>query len=247
MMTMGCNPSPVLQSDLDSAVVSHCRRVSALVMEVCHADSFGPSGALRQVEAVARAVRFCSVVDERLEELQFGYRDIDEVLDAIEQTAPDEAFDPDLLERFRQMRCRDLPPQITRGDGLPVEALAAREVFHRLGQDREYEVRELAATAVRDPVLSASLLRVANSSLYSPNSKVSAVSQAIAYIGTVEARKVMLADALRPLFASAGLVRLWTHSVAAAQFGASLAAQTSIIGPEDGQILGLIHDFGRLA
>jgi HD-like signal output (HDOD) protein len=209
-------------------------------------DDGTPHG-LRQVEAVAGIVRLCSQVDQQFEALQFGYRDVETIFDGIQRSAPGVGFDPALVEHFRSMRCRSLPQQIRRGDGLPVEARAAREVFGLLGKEREYEVLELAATALRDPVLAASLIRVANSSLYSPASKLSVVGQAISYIGTVEARKVMLAAVLRPLFASAGLARLWSHSVNAAQFGSALVGQTGIASAEEGLMLGLVHDFGSLA
>jgi HD-like signal output (HDOD) protein len=209
-------------------------------------DDAGP-GVPGEVQAVAGIVRLCNLVDERFEALQFDYQGVETILDEIQSFAPLEGFEPALAEHFRKMRCRDLPERIGRGDGLPVEISAARHVFRALGQEREYEVRELAAIAVRDPVLAASLIRVANSSLYSPIGKLSVVGQAIAYIGTVEARKVMLAAVLRPLFASAGLTRLWGHSVVAAQFGSALARQTQSVGTEEGLILGLVHDFGALA
>lgn len=274
IMALGWRPSRMEQGDVDSAILSHCRRVAALAMEIsrmagfstaqfhCALDTAGPPawsgarcgaenddeapGGLRRIAAVAGIVRLCNLVDEQFEALQFGYRDVETIFDAIQRQAPQEGFDPALVEHFRHMRCQ-LPQQIRRGDGLPVEACAARAVFRLLGHEREYEVRELAAAAARDPVLAASLLRVANSSLYSPASKLSAVGQAVSYIGTTEARKVMLAAVLRPLFASAGLSRLWSHSVSAAQFASALAKETNCAGAEEGLILGLVHDFGALA
>lgn len=247
-MLTGSRPSRVGQGDMDSAILSHCRRVAALAMEIGRMSgiSAAPDG-LRRVEAVAGIVRLCNLVDEQFESLQFGYKDVETIFEAIQRLGLQEGFDPSLVEHFRQLRCRSLPQQIRRGEGLPVQAFAAREVFRSLGQEREYEVRELASAAVRDPVLAASLIRVANSSLYSPASKLSAVTQAISYIGTAEARKVMLAAILRPLFASAGLTRLWSHSVSAAQFGSALVRQTSLVGAEEGLVLGLVHDFGALA
>jgi len=113
-------------------------------------------------------------------------------------------------------------------------------------QERDYELRELEATAVRDPVLAASLIRVANSALYSAG-KITRVDHAIQYIGTVESRKVMLAAVLRPVFASAGITRLWGHAVATAQFCSALTQQTQFVGPDEGLLLGLVHDFGALA
>ncbi len=204
------------------------------------------SGGASQIQAVAGIVRVCNLVDEQFEALQFDYKDTDIIWDEIESIAPLEGFDPGLVEHFRQMRCHSLPQQIRRGEGLPVEACAARQVFRALGPEREYEVRELEAAAVQDPVLAASLIRVANSALYSPAGRFSTVGQAISYIGTVTARRVLLAAVLRPMFASAGLSRLWSHSVGTAQFCSALAGQTQCIGAEEGLILGLVHDFGAL-
>lgn len=259
------------QGDLDSSILSHCRRVAALAMEISRMMGFAAAaqplleqaarlhhspqmtgqpetpGVPRQHRAVAGMVRLCSLVDERLEALPFDNQDVEIIFDELERRAPLEGFDPALVVHFRQMRCRDLPRQITRGDGLPVEVCAARQVFCALGQEREYEVSELAAVAVRDAVLAASLIRVANSSLYSPSSRFSGVGQAITYIGTVEARKVMLAAVLRPLFTSAGLTRLWSHSLAVAQLCSTLAEQTPCVGTEEGLLLGLIHDLGAMA
>jgi len=263
---MGSRLHRVDQGDVDSAILAHCRRVAALAMEIgrmaglpapfagpawdamggSQEDHGSPDG-LRQVEELAGIVRLCSLLDQQFESLQFGYKDLETIFDAVRALAGHEGFDPSLVEHFRRMRCREVPRQIRRGEGLPVEARAAREVFRLLGRDRDYEVRELALMALRDPVLAGSLIRVANSSLYSPASKLSVVGQAISYIGTVEARKVMLAAVLRPMFASAGLTRLWSHSVSAAQFGSALIGQTGIGGAEEGLILGLVHDIGSLA
>jgi HD-like signal output (HDOD) protein len=201
----------------------------------------------RQLQALIGIVRACNLLDEQLESLQFEYKDTDTILDEIQSFAPLEGFDPALVEHFRQMRCRSLLQRIRSGEGLPVEACVAGRIFRALVQDRDYELRELETTAVRDPVLVGSLIRVANSALYSAASRITRVGHAIQYIGTVEARKVMLAAVLRPAFVSAGITGLWGHSVATAQFCAALAEQTQFVDAEEGLLLGLVHDFGALA
>ena len=237
-MAVDVRTPEVEQVNQDSSASAHCRRVAALAMELSRVAGFPSS--------TPGLLRLCNLVDQQFESLQLEYKDTDSILDEIRTFAPFEGFDADLVEHFRRLRCR-LPEQITRGEGLPVEAGTARHIFGALGQPREYEVQELAAVAVKDPVVAASLIRVANSCLFSPASRFSGAGPAIAYIGTLEARKVMLAAVLRPLFTSAGLMRLWHHSVSAAQFCSALSAKTERVGADEGLMLGLIHDFGALA
>lgn len=281
-MIKSWRPLQVDRGDRDSAVLSHCRRVTALALEIGrmagvpasiepmlgrvalshHALEItryptplsrlawnvvcGGESDDTQLQALIGIVRVCNLVDEQLESLQFDYKDTDTILDEIQSFASLEGFDPALVEHFRQMRCRSLGQRIKSGEGLPVEACVAGRIFRALATERDYELRELEAAAVRDPVLAASLIRVANSALYSAG-KITRVGHAIQYIGTIEARRVMLAAVLRPVFASAGITRLWGHSVGAAQFCAALARQTQFVGAEEGLILGLVHDFGALA
>lgn len=221
-----------------STELDHHRRVAALVMEIRRLAGTAPS--------TAGLVQLCRVLDGQFEALQFDYKESERILEEIETFAPFEKFDPALVEWLQRMRCR-LPGPVRRGENLPVESHMAQTVFRDLAAHRDYEVRELSAIAVRDPVLAGSLIRVANSSLYSPESRFTRASQAIAYMGTQQARKVMLAAALRPLFTSAGLVRLWTHSVSAAQFCAALAEKTENIPAEEALILGLLHDLGSMS
>src|ERR1019366_3250576 len=77
--------------------------------------------------------------------------------------------------------------------------------------------------------------------------RASTVGRAIASIGVIEARKVMLAAAMRPLFTSAGLGPIWSHSLMSASLCAALAAHTGLLSPEEGLVLGLVHDIGAVA
>jgi HD-like signal output (HDOD) protein len=204
------------------------------------------SDAPPKLRTLAGILTICNLVDERIEALQFEYRGIDTILDDIQSFAVLEGFDPALVDHFRRMRCSS-PQQIEDSDRLPVEARTAQRVYRYLWQEREYDVQELEVLAARDAVLAGSLIGVANSALYNPAGKLGSVGQAVSYIGTVATRKVLLASALRPLFASAGLNRLWSHSVASAQYCSELAAQTAFSTPDEGLLLGLLHDIGALA
>jgi HD-like signal output (HDOD) protein len=192
---------------------------------------------------IADIVQVCNLVDEQLEALEFEYKEIETILEEIQSFAAFEGFDPALVDHFREMRCRDFPGEFK----LPVEGATACRVFRTLREEREYEVRDLEAVALHDPVLTGSLLGVANSALYGRSDRVSTVGRAITSVGVVAARKIMLAAAMRPLFASAGLKRIWCHSLSSAPLCAALASHTGLLGAEEGLVLGLVHDIGAVA
>ena len=102
---------------------------------------------------------FLSSAASVLESLEFEYKEIEDILEEIQSFAALEGFDPPVVEYVRELRCREIPG----GFRLPVEGSAAGRVFRELSGRREYEIRELEAIALRDPVLSGSLVGVANS------------------------------------------------------------------------------------
>ncbi len=229
------------------------RGLARLAEEVCGAEPSRtpPAAAVPEVAPgsplLAEIVRLCEMLDRQMEALQFEYRPIDDILDELQCVAAFEGVRPGLVDSLRNLRCGDLQPAKEVGRRLPVEARLAQQVFRDLAAEREYEVRELEALAVRDPVLAGSLIRVANSALYSPGRRIGKVRQAIAYVGGAAARQVLLAAVMRPLFASAGLARVWSHAVQTAQVCSALAKETGLLEPGAALLLGLVHDVGALA
>jgi HD-like signal output (HDOD) protein len=254
-----------------SAELAHCRRTAALAVELGRRagvaaeplaqtallhhslEPFQHSSGLGRLawqvvagddaRKIADIVQVCNLVDEQLEALEFEYKEVETILEEIQGFAAFERFDPALVEYLREMRCREFPAKLK----LPVEAGTAGLVFRTLRTPREYEVRELEAIALRDPVLAGSLLGVANSALYGRTQQVSTVGRAIVSVGVIAARKVMLAAAMRPLFASAGLGRIWSHSLSSAPLCSALADHTGLLSSEEGLVLGLLHDIGAVA
>jgi HD-like signal output (HDOD) protein len=192
---------------------------------------------------IADIVQVCNLVDEQVEAQEFEYKDVELILEEIQSFAALEGFDPAVVEHLRKIRCGEVPG----GFKLPVEGSAASTVFRELTAAREFEVRDLELIALRDPVLSGSLIGVANSALYGRTHRVSTVARAIASVGVNAARKIMLAAAMRPLFACAGLGRIWSHSLSAAPLCSALASHTGLLSSDEGLVFGLIHDIGAVA
>lgn len=97
-----------------------------------------------------------------------------------------------------------------------------------------------------DPVLTASLLSHANSSLFAHSAPLRSVAAAIAYIGIDTAKRVILAASARPLFASVTLPHLWEHSVDVAAIAEQIAAAGRTADPAEAFTAGLLHDMGRI-
>jgi len=250
---------------------AHCRRTAALAVELGRRagvprglieqtallhhslDTFRHSSGLSRLawqvvagddaRRIADIVQICNLVDEQMESLEFEYKEIDTILDEIQSFAVFEGYDPALVDHLRDLRCEGL----SRDWQMPVEAHMACRVFRALRVERDYDVEELAALALRDPSLSANLLRVANSALYGRTARVSTVARAVVSLGTTNSRKVMLGAAMRPLYAAAGLTGIWSHSLTSAPLCAALAGCTGLLTPEEGMVLGLVHDIGATA
>ncbi len=199
------------------------------------------------VESATEIVRVCELLDEQLEALPFETKPIDEILDELEVVTVCEGLRPDPVDALRGLRCRDVEPAAELGRRLPVQARLAQKLFRELGVERDYEIHELEACSVQDPVLAGSLLQVANSALYGAEQRIGDVKHAIAYVGTEAARQVLLGAVMRPLFASAGLLRLWTHGIQMAQLCSALAGETKLLEPGTAMLAGLVHDIGSLA
>jgi putative nucleotidyltransferase with HDIG domain len=130
---------------------------------------------------------------------------------------------------------------------LPVHAPIMKEVITGLCAKPDCDVAFLAKLAARDPVLAGNVLTTANSAWFGRRTPVRSVSQALAYIGADEGRRVLLALALKPLYGSARLAALWRHSIEMASLCESLAIARGFLKPAEALMLGLVHDVGRVA
>jgi HD-like signal output (HDOD) protein len=100
-----------------------------------------------------------------------------------------------------------------------------------------------------DAVLTAEVLRLANSPLLGCRSEIKNILQALAFLGMERVNSLIVTTAMRGLAgpASDNLARAcWRHNLATAVLCEGLAPALRI-GQERGYMAGLIHDIGRLA
>jgi HD-like signal output (HDOD) protein len=121
----------------------------------------------------------------------------------------------------------------------------------RLTSDPNTSLHELATVVAYDPTLMASVLRVANSSIYGLKEPVPDLSTAVLYLGMAEIRRAALAVGSFELFMGKGktetyLKDLWVHSLATGLLSQQIASLGGFDFSEEAYIAGLLHDFGKL-
>lgn len=111
----------------------------------------------------------------------------------------------------------------------------------------------VAAEVEREPVVAATLLRIANSAATGMRREVVHVPEAIAYLGFSTTKSLLLRfkiDALFPHQLTGGYYdgpKIWVHSIAVAQAAEELARRAGGIDPELALTGGLLHDIGKFA
>lgn len=134
-----------------------------------------------------------------------------------------------------------------------IESLASLPVsFDRilgLALDAGTKVDDLARAIEADPVITARVLRLANSAYFGFRRRVEAIGEAVVVVGFRSVRNLAACVAVAPVFAREdGLldrVALWRHSCGVAEASRLIAVHQSA---DDGAayVCGLLHDVGQL-
>jgi HD-like signal output (HDOD) protein len=117
---------------------------------------------------------------------------------------------------------------------------------------RNCDVIELTSLVERDAVLSAQVLRLANSAIFGRTQPISSVKHAIALVGVSTMRKFALGSSISNLFSrfrtapSFSVMRFNLHSVATGTLVELLSDELDIEPVNGTFIAGLLHDVGKL-
>jgi len=136
---------------------------------------------------------------------------------------------------------------IKKAKELPVMPPVAAEVMKK-AEDPDTNLPSLTALISRDAALVVRVLKIANSSFYSMPRKITTVQQAIVLLGYSTLRSVVVAAAIKDVFARFGLAErlLWEHAVAAGVAASLVAQQVGGIARDEAMVGGLLHDIGKL-
>ncbi|OOZ39359.1 hypothetical protein BOW53_11935 [Solemya pervernicosa gill symbiont] len=127
-------------------------------------------------------------------------------------------------------------------------------IYRRLDEainDPYSDLMSVANILSEDAALSARLLRVANSAMFSFPAAVDTISRAITIIGTKQLRDLVLATSVIDMFEGVpeeyvNMDSFWRHSIATGISARVVAAYRRESNVERFYVVGLLHDIGRL-
>lgn len=131
---------------------------------------------------------------------------------------------------------------------LPLLPGVAMEITSAAGKE-DVDVRTIADLLKRDASLSAHVLRIVNSPVYSPRAQIVSLQQAVARVGAIKIREIALVIACKTgVFKAKGyeqeIDEVFRHCIGTALFAQEIARNTRN-NVEDAFLCGLLHDVGR--
>lgn len=107
------------------------------------------------------------------------------------------------------------------------------------------DTREIADVINKDPILTARLLSLANSSFYGMSKKISGVENACVILGNNIVKNILISAAAMECFpATEERKKIWTHSIEVATVSKLLAINLNQ-SPDKAYMAGLLHDVGK--
>jgi HD-like signal output (HDOD) protein len=141
----------------------------------------------------------------------------------------------------------DLKSLIDHPSKLPTVPRVTQRVIASFGAE-DVTVGEIAQLIEADPVLSAKLLRLANSSYFQVSRSIESVEDAIRILGLAMVRHLVLAGGLMGIYVNMpgiDMHQFWTHSLYTA-CTARWLAEHSAVNRDQVFTLGLMHGIGQL-
>ncbi len=136
-------------------------------------------------------------------------------------------------------------------DRVPALSPMTTQLLAKLAR-RDCEVDALTSLVEKDALLSAQILKLANSAMFGRARTVVSVHHAIAMLGMGVLRKFTLGSAISNIFArrktapTFSMTRFNLHSVATATLAELLCDELPVHNAEHAFVAGLLHDLGRL-
>ncbi len=120
----------------------------------------------------------------------------------------------------------------------------------RVTRKEDFSANQLADVLMRDPALTAKILRIVNSPFYGMSREVTSMTQAVVTLGTRQVTALALSSSVYNITAKWGAcidrVRFWRHSLEVAIGARMIAEAIGYRAWEELFVAGLLHDIGML-
>jgi putative nucleotidyltransferase with HDIG domain len=128
---------------------------------------------------------------------------------------------------------------------LPISRIAGIQAL-KLLDDARVDLQALDQVLAKDPALSAHLIRLGNLGSVSRGGEVRRVSQALARIGTDQAKLHIWGLCMKNLYTSPHLQQIWDHSLFTVSVTAELCEQIRYSDAAGANLIAMLHDIGQL-
>ncbi|MBT2320994.1 HDOD domain-containing protein [Variovorax paradoxus] len=146
------------------------------------------------------------------------------------------------------MHATTLDELFDQSHSLPTVPKVVRDLIEVLQNDNA-TLSQVARKIDVDQVLTAKMLRLANSPYYGVRKKISTIEEAIRMLGLSSIRTLVLSSHLTGTFKqipNVDLPRFWRHSLRVASFARHLAGTTRAVDPNLAFTVGSMHAIGHL-
>ncbi|MCW5796931.1 MAG: HDOD domain-containing protein [Nitrospira sp.] len=139
----------------------------------------------------------------------------------------------------------DLRRRIEQVGELPTLPHVVQKLASMIGRPN-VSAEEIGALIEKDQVLSAKVLRLANSPFYGFPSRIASVAHAVVVLGLSVVKGLTLCATAFDMMKNAGMNDLWRHSLGVAITAHILGAKAGMKNPEEVFVGGLLHDIGKV-
>ncbi len=119
------------------------------------------------------------------------------------------------------------------------------EQISRAVESKRFSVADIGRLISRDQVLSAKVLKLANSAFFGFSRKVGSLTQALVLLGFDVVKGLILTSSVFDLMKNRAEA-LWLHSMGVATAASIIATEIEFPEAEEASIAGLLHDLGKV-
>ncbi len=121
-----------------------------------------------------------------------------------------------------------------------------------ISKDKAASLKDLSKIVETDPGISVRVLEIVNSAMYGLKRKITALSEAVVFLGLDEIKKLSIGMTIFEKVFKSGNTKqfdrllFWRHSLCVAVLSMEIAKEIGYPDPEEAYIAGLLHDVGKI-